>query len=134
MKKLYNMEIIDWNRKGNVVRFYLGKNGNQWGDDWDDSPYEHNAGGVYPGFIEGHYDLQVSYDYTVIEPDYNVNNSKYSKQDMIDRVIPCVIVVDDNDLWDYQGFDYYNSLGNVTKYYFGDTFQFHDGDSGTKLY
>ena len=40
-------EIIDFERKGNVVRFYLGKNGEQWGDDWDDAPYEHNAGKVY---------------------------------------------------------------------------------------
>lgn len=30
------MQIIDIERKGNVVRYYLGENGTQWGDDWDE--------------------------------------------------------------------------------------------------
>ncbi|MCR2051054.1 hypothetical protein NSB25_27950 [Acetatifactor muris] len=37
------MKIIDWERKGNVVRFALGKDGlDDWdGDDWYKTPYEH---------------------------------------------------------------------------------------------
>lgn len=27
------MQIIDMEKKGNVVRFYLGENGKQWGDE-----------------------------------------------------------------------------------------------------
>ena len=38
-----NKEIIDFERKGNLIRLYLGKNGKQWGDDWVDFPYEHNG-------------------------------------------------------------------------------------------
>lgn len=41
------MQIIDMEKKGNVVRFYLGENGKQWGDDWNDAPYDCNAGTVY---------------------------------------------------------------------------------------
>lgn len=36
-------QIIDFKRKGNMVRFYIGKNGEQWGDDWNDAPYDCNA-------------------------------------------------------------------------------------------
>jgi len=32
------MQVIDFDRKGNVVRFFLGKNGKQWGDVWNDAP------------------------------------------------------------------------------------------------
>lgn len=32
------MQIIDFDRKGNVVRFYIGKNAREaTGDDWDDA-------------------------------------------------------------------------------------------------
>ena len=36
------MKIIDWDRKGNVLRLYLGEDRLEdwWGDDWDDRPYE----------------------------------------------------------------------------------------------
>lgn len=39
------MKIIGWNRKGNVVRFALGDDNLEYwsGDDWNSSPYEHNA-------------------------------------------------------------------------------------------
>lgn len=39
------MKIIDFERKGNLVRFYLGDDdlAEWWGDDWNDTPYEHNA-------------------------------------------------------------------------------------------
>ena len=46
------LKIIDFEKKGNVVRFYYGKDSlKEWyGDDWDDRPYEHNAGEVYHRF------------------------------------------------------------------------------------
>ncbi len=42
------MKIIGWERKGNVVRLALGKDDlNDWsGDDWNDTPYEHNASSI----------------------------------------------------------------------------------------
>ena len=76
------MKIIDFEKKGNVVRFYLGEQTENWGwtnpeykdytgktptwlkpsdryygDDWDDKPYEHNAGTVYGEFIKGYKDI-----------------------------------------------------------------------------
>lgn len=60
------MKIIDFERKGNLVRFYLGDDDlHDWsGDDWNDTPYEYNAGQVYEmkagkahGFNRGMKDL-----------------------------------------------------------------------------
>jgi hypothetical protein len=89
------LKIIDWERKGNVVRFYLGNDELKewWGDDWDDAPYEHNAGSVYHNFVEEHKDIAVPFDDEVIEPSDGFNNSPYSKDDMMKRKIPCIIVV-----------------------------------------
>ena len=53
------MKIIDFSKKGNVVRFYLGEDNckDYWGDDWNDFPYEHNAGCVYDEYIAGIVDI-----------------------------------------------------------------------------
>lgn len=51
------MQIIDFEKIGNVVRFYLGNNGEQWGDDWDDAPYDFNAGAVYDQYVQGTKDI-----------------------------------------------------------------------------
>jgi len=79
------MEIIDFDKKGNVIRFYLSKNGKQYGDDWDDVPYEHNAGKVYDEFIKGYYDIAVDFDYKVSEACNGYDNSPYSKEMIRDR-------------------------------------------------
>ena len=58
-------KIIDFERKGNVVRFYLIKvdrNDDYYGDDWDDTPYEHNAGSVYDSFVNKIVDVFFPYD------------------------------------------------------------------------
>ena len=85
------MKIIDFKKKGNVVRFYLGEETPDWGwtrsdytrngttpdwlkpsdryygDDWDDRPYEHNAGQVYEEFIKGYKDVAFDFDDLVLE-------------------------------------------------------------------
>ena len=81
-----NREIIDWERKGNLVKFYLGKNGEQWGDDWDDVPWEYNAGRVYDAYIEGYKILVIPFEYQIYEPQHF-----YSKKDLINRIVPCII-------------------------------------------
>lgn len=44
-----------------------------WGDDWDDAPYEHNAGEPYD------YDLTICFDGEVLhDPAYMQYNSRYS--------------------------------------------------------
>jgi hypothetical protein len=125
------MKIIDFKKKGNVVRFFLGddKLKKWYGDDWDDAPYEYNAGEVYDEFISGYTDVAFSFDDLVLEPSDGAycRNSNYCKDDMIDRRVPCIIVVpksvhDANaNGWGYDdSFPYWLGSEGVTKYYFGD--------------
>lgn len=145
------MKIIDFDRKGNVIRFYLGEKTTDWGwtnkeykrngetptwlhpsdrffgDDWDDTPYEHNAGTVYDEFIKDVKDIAFDYDDLVLEP-ANIDslNSSYSKEDMVNRIVPCIIVVPakimkEKQLYDWQvTFEDALKMENITKYYFGD--------------
>lgn len=94
MKKVKN-EIIDFEKKGNLVRFYLGENGKQWGDDWDDIPYEHNAEKVYDEFVKGYCDIVVNFDCEVDElcEALEVANTNYCKDDMRKRLIYCMRII-----------------------------------------
>ena len=89
------MKIIDFDKKGNVVRFYLGKDdlNDYWGDDWNDVPYEHNAGTVYDEFI------------------------------MRKRKVPCLIIVPlmDDSFMDNKAFSYYVGDSGLDKIYFNDS-------------
>lgn len=117
------MEIIDFDRKGNVVRFYLGKNGEQWGDDWDDKPYNCNAGSVYGRFVESTRDIAFDFDDLVLEPCCGVLNCHYSKKDMIKRNVPCIVVVPKeivDEHYNDEDFAYWATSDKVKKYYFGD--------------
>ncbi len=122
------MKIIDFEKKGNVVRFYLGQdNLEDWyGDDWNDRPYEYNAGTVYDEFLAGYRDIAFDFDSVVLEPkdDYeNRGNSKYCKDDMRNRDVPCIIVVPDDVIEDNccrDEFNRYVGSDRVTKFYFGD--------------
>jgi len=92
MEKGIKNEVIDFEKKGNLIRFYLGKNGKQWGDDWDGIPYEHNAGTVYDEFIKGYCDIVIDFDCEVNElcETLEVLNSPYCKDDMKQRKIFCI--------------------------------------------
>ena len=118
------MKIIDYVKKGNVVRFYLGEDSltDWYGDDWDDCPYEHNAGEVYERFVAGHADIAFSFDKLVLEPCDGAWNSDYTKEDMIKRRVPCIIVVPAElaaDSW-HDDFAHWVGVDGVQKYYFGD--------------
>ncbi len=116
IERIRENEIIDFATKGNVIRFYLGTNGKQWGDDWNDKPYEHNAGRVYDEFVKGHQDIVVEFEKAVFTPDCGHINSPYSKEDMIKRKVPCVVIAGD-EYWRFE-----EALANDAsiKYYFGD--------------
>lgn len=119
------MKIIDFKKKGNVVRFYLGDdNLASWhGDDWDDCPYEHNAGIVYDEYISGHKDIAFPFDSIVIEPCDGTWNSEWCKNDMIDRKVPCIIVVPKElaeESWYENEFKYWIGVDGVKRFYFGD--------------
>lgn len=119
------MKIIDFKKKGNVVRFYLGEDdcNDYYGDDWEDSPYEHNAGEVYEEYVKGHVDIAFDFDCLVLEPQddwHNQGNSEWCKDDMKDRLVPCIIVVP-RQIVDYNDdFRHYIGMADVVRYYFGD--------------
>lgn len=119
------MKIIDFKKKGNVVRFYLGADDltDWWGDDWNDTPYEYNAGTVYDEFVKGYRDVVFPFDDLVIEPCEGTINSEWCKDDMKDRKAPCVIVVPKaiaDDSWYEQDFKRWVGHAGVRKFYFGD--------------
>lgn len=120
------MKIIDFEKRGNVIRFYCGKDDcdDYWGDDWNDRPYEHNAERVYSEYIEEYIDVAVDMDYHVMEPAddwrYN-NNTPFSKEDMKKRSVPCIIVVPEDDSYVSEEFNRYAVSDNVDKIYFGDS-------------
>lgn len=119
------MKIIDFEVKGNQIKFYLGNDNctNYWGDDWNDRPYEHNAGTVYDEFVRGIKYLTFDFDDVVVEPCNGELNSPYSKEDMINRKVPCVCVLKKeyipDDMWDFS-FKQIVGNENVISYYFGD--------------
>lgn len=119
-------KIIDIERKGNLVRFYLGADdcNDYWGDDWNDAPYEHNAGLVYERFIETTRDIAFPFDSLVLEPanDWS-NDSRYSKEDMKHRRVPCLIVVPAEVVGDYSYRDQFKEwigADGIKKFYFED--------------
>lgn len=144
------MKIIDFERKGNVIRFSLGEktaeygwtdasayepydrcsglnlySDTYYGDDWNDAPYQDNAGSVYDRFVKGYRDLVVPFDYLVLEPCESFE--EYSKEDMRDRKVPCIILVPPEvlnkarlDYYSVTSFDRAKKSADTIKIYFGD--------------
>lgn len=139
------MKIIDFEKEGNVVRFFYGDDDCQdyWGDDWDDVPYEHNAEMVCERYVKGYIDIALNMNHIVLEPSQSIAcfNSPYSKQDMKDRMIPCILVGTINDLDDiiYSPKNHYASYkeiamdSRIKKVFFGDDISVLD-DIGVKIY
>lgn len=126
-------KIIDYELHGNVVRFFLGADDceDYWGDDWDDAPYDCNAGMVYKNFIIGHKDIAFPVGSVVAEPSTNHDGNCFiTKEDMKARRTPCVAVLPPergiNCYGDYSykyNFDtFYAILGDcrAIKFYFDD--------------
>ena len=118
------MKIIDFERKGNVVRFFLGADDcfDYWGDDWDDAPYDYNAGQVYDRYVTGHKDVYYAFDSLDLQPESNRYNSRCTKEDMKKRKIPCIIVVPKEiheDTWN-DSFSQFVGADGILRFYFGD--------------
>ena len=111
-------KIIDFEIKGSRVRFFIGLKDSTWGwtnkdyvdetgkkpawlktsddyygDDWNDVPYEKNAGRVYGEFIRGVREYYYDADWIIVEPCTGEINSVYCKNDFKKRKIPCVIII-----------------------------------------
>lgn len=123
--------ICDWEKKGNLVRFYYcseDKYEQVWGDDWDDAPYEHNAGPVYDKYYDGVIDICFAFHVEVLEAqdDWTYGgNSPYSKEGFKDRLAPIIIAVipKENERWAED--DYHQLIGadnsnRILKFYMGD--------------
>ena len=126
------MKIIDFTRKGNMVKFYLGAVDLEtwYGDDWNDRPYEHNAGKVYDVFVSGERIIVFGWDDVVLEPSDGHNNSPYTKEDMIKRKVPCICVLQSkylDEYEDYWAFSEISGNANVIRFYFGDEMDPADG-------
>ena len=124
-----DFKVIDFELKGNVVRLYLGKDGvkEYWGDDWNDRPYEHNAGRVYDEYIYGHIDLAFAFDMIVREPAKDWGNSSWSKLDMKNCAIPCIAVLPSEKVdWNYE-FEDIALNKDAFKIYFNDRLSRFDG-------
>lgn len=67
----------------------------QWGDDWNDAPYEHNAGAPYTG--DGWEVFRVAYEGNLTEP-WNVHlNSSYSVEAINRGVVPWLVGMGPSD-------------------------------------
>lgn len=116
-------KIIDFETKGNAIRFYLGADDcfDYWGDDWNDVPYEHNAEIVYDRYCIGYADVYVDMSLDVLTPekDWHYNgNSPFSKEDFKNRDVPCVIITSDS-FWD-NCYSMCALSDNVKKFWFED--------------
>lgn len=117
------MKIIDFEKKGNVVRFWLGEDdcNDYWGDDFDDAPYDCNAGTVYVRYRKGYKDISFPFDWDVCEPADGDFNTRWSKQDMIKGLVPCIVAAPcDEDRWCDDSFKSVLPRKNCIKYYFND--------------
>ena len=116
-------EILDCTTKGNVIRFYLGKHGEQWGDDWDD-PID-NAGTVYMQYVGATVDMYVPYNdvvLTAMDVSYQYY-SGFSKEQMRNGCFPCVIIVPEKIQQNFCDLTFEKCQGgaDVIKYYCGQT-------------
>ena len=120
------MQIIDFEKKGNVVKFYLADEScvDYWGDDWDDAPYEHNAGTVYDHYVNGVKEIAFPMDYDVYEPadDWHYHhNSPFCKEDFKNRKAPCIVALK-RDKDDWRDYLYTEMVfdSRALKFYYGD--------------
>lgn len=121
------LKVIDWEKKGNIVKFYLGEQSTEgwYGDDWNDTPYEHNAGSVYDEFVEDTLVVHFKYGALILEPseDWKWNyNSPYCKDDMRERKVPILVITEKEDEYSIDP-QFVEALG------MGDSYKIYMGDS-----
>lgn len=137
------MKVIDFVKKGNIVRFFLGEKTDDWGwtnpdykdykgetpdwlkpqdeyygDDWNDAPYEHNAGEVYDEFIKGYIDVAFPFNFAVLEPRDGCDNSRWCKDDLRDKGVPCIIakkIPEDEYDWNYDNYNCVVAMSDAVK-------------------
>lgn len=98
------MKLLDLERKGNVVRFYLGADDLEkwWGDDWNDAPYEDNAGTVYEKFVSAEVDAAFPFNcslsdaYEILQEEESLSNKRWMPKEHYIKVDePFLIAIPD---------------------------------------
>lgn len=116
------MKILDFELFGNIVKLYLGETVEGiFGDDWNDTPYEHNAGCVYDKFYNKTVEIAFPLSTQVYEPCFGYDNSPYCKNDFLFRKVPFLLFGQLNDAWKYSDFEYLlENVPTLNKLYIGD--------------
>ncbi len=96
------MKIIDFHRKGNLVRFSMGRDDCNDYDRicWGNRPYDKYID-VYSKCEIGYVDICFPFNYSVAEPSYSDGSRSWSKYDMKHGIVPCIVAVPDSDITDF---------------------------------
>lgn len=115
-------KILDFECFGNIVKLYLGETVNGiYGDDWNDIPYEHNAGTVYDKFYTDTVEIAFPLSTQVYEPCFGYDNSPYCKNDFLFRKVPFLLFGQLEESWRYHDFDeLLEKVPTLHKLYIGD--------------
>lgn len=76
--------LIDIEQRGHLLKLYFGNDNDYWGDDWNDTPYEHNSEIVYDKYVKAIMYVAIPFEYDIITPeeDYTYRgNSPFCKND-----------------------------------------------------
>lgn len=124
---LAGKRIIDFDKENGSLFLIFGDpeaTPDYWGDDWNDSPYEHNAGMVYDRYAEGYAEIIVPSRAEAFEPadtrayDYN---SPWCKDDMKKRRVPCLVIKPTPEYkFDEDDFTRALAAEDAIRIYFGD--------------
>ena len=91
--------LIDACWQGNTLRLYFGSSVEEiTGDDFDDIPYESNAGIVYSEFVKCVLDVMIPFGFTICDPASELGcyeNSTLSRNDFKNGDIPLFWITDD---------------------------------------
>lgn len=104
------LKLIDVATKGNLIRLYFGEYDEKtktwagatsadeqpYGDDWNDAPYEDNAGTVYDCFIKRIIDVFVKWEYEVTEPSAGRH---FSREELFDMKAPFISIITNPNYW-----------------------------------
>lgn len=115
-------KILDFECFGNIIKLYLGETVNGiYGDDWNDIPYEHNAGTVYDKFYTDTVEIAFPLSTSVYEPCYGYSNSPYCKKDFLFRKVPFLLFGQLDESWEYHDYEeLLEAAPTLNKLYIGD--------------
>lgn len=121
-----NLKIIDYEIKGCVLKLYLGDSKDYYGDDWNDIPFEYNAGIVYKKFIKKEIILYFPFNIEFLEANVLITNSGYCKNDFKNNKVSFIFIVNDIMMNDINIFNYsFNTYEELCKNYPNNTLSFN---------